>query len=131
VDDRAVVHREVVAVVGQFRHGEAGVGLHHVVGVDEQEIARALPRPFDRLRAAQVEAFPRALVQRSGEVGECLADDVLGSVGRARVKDHPRVDEGEHGFEAAPDHMRLVLDDHIKTDRFHGFFFSPAERGGW
>lgn len=125
-----MAHLEVVAVVGEFGQTEAGVDLQYVVGVDEQQMARPLPRPLDRLRAAGAEAFPGALVQRSGQVGEGFADDVLSAVGRAGVKDHPGVDEGPDRGETASDHMGLVLDDHIEADRFHGIFFSPTKRTG-
>lgn len=116
VDDGAVVHREAVRVQGELRHAEAGLYLHQVIGVEEQQVVRVSAGELDRLGAAGAESPPRPLVQHAGQIAEEFPDDLLGAVRRARVHDHPGVDQRAYRFETAPDHRSLIFDDHVQAD---------------
>src|SRR5262245_8522255 len=73
-------------------------------------------RQFQGLCAVVSKVAPRPLMQLAWKAAQVLADDVLRSVGRARVHDDPIADERTQGIEAAADHLRLVLDDHAEAN---------------
>ena len=67
-------------------------------------------------RAVHAEVDPKAFDNFPWYVIKRFPNQFLRPIGRAGIHDHPAVDPRTNRREAAFDHMRLVLDDHVKTD---------------
>ncbi|MPM40812.1 hypothetical protein SDC9_87460 [bioreactor metagenome] len=87
-----------------------------LVGIDEQQIVGLPARQLQRLVAVVGKILPRTLMQLARQITHEVADHLLRAVAGAGIDDHPAIDPRLHARQAAFDHMRLVLDDHVQAD---------------
>ncbi len=116
VRNARIVEVEHVGIGGQFRQPETAGDLERVVRIDDQRISAERTRERERFGSIVSEVLPWALVQFAGHILQVFANDVLRTVGRTGVDDYPVVDDRTHRIQAATDHRRLVLDDHVQAD---------------
>jgi hypothetical protein len=121
-DRRAVLEIAGVVDLGQeegLAPGAAGeraqalcvVGHEHLVGVEVHDPVAGRGLEGHVACGGEV-AVPRVMQ----DAGAVALGDLDGAVGRPGVDDDDLVDRVARGFQAAPDHRLLVLDDHAQAD---------------
>ena len=122
--DRALVHQHIVMVVAHLRlegvQVEAGLDHQDIVGVEDQGIVdvRDLAQAL-QCKAAVVGKVTPGLVDDltpDAVLVEKIADDLLRAVGRTGIDDENVIDQRQRARKTPADELRLVFDDHAKTD---------------
>jgi hypothetical protein len=106
---------QAVRISGQGGPAKALGGFEHLVGVNRQRELGEVAGQRQCLAAVVAEIAPRPLDHGPGQIGQMRANDLLSAVGRAGIDDQVSTDVRPHRTEAAPDHVRLVLDDHVQA----------------
>jgi hypothetical protein len=90
-----------------------------VVGIQHQGVVGFAFAERERLATVVAEVPPRPLVQfaRDPERRHVVSDQLLRSVGRAGVDDHPGVDERRDAVQQFAHDVGLVADDEVEADR--------------
>jgi len=114
VSKRAVV-ADQVCIRGQTRERPLDPERH--VGVEQQQVLGGAAGERHQLAPVAPEVSPLRTMELAGHPGQRRLDPRRRVVDRARVADHPPVDEAADAVQAALDHPGLVLDDHAQGDR--------------
>lgn len=112
----------IIAVAQQVGVGteprEVEITDHEIVGVDYPDVVALACAELQRLGPVGAEVSPGPLVDLAGNARgpHVRFDGGDGAVLRARVDDHPVVDERPDALQRLGDHVLLVAHDHAEAD---------------